>query len=77
MVEAAGIKVLNQSFFAQDTVASAGGCLAAHYLAAWVIWRLADKAAAKAALEYVVPVGEETFYIERALGTVEPFIPLR
>ncbi len=39
-VIAAGVEVLNQPFFAKDNVATAGGCLASHYLAAWIIARL-------------------------------------
>jgi hypothetical protein len=31
---AAGVEVLNQPFFANGNVATAGGCLASHYLAA-------------------------------------------
>jgi transcriptional regulator GlxA family with amidase domain len=34
-VEETGVKVLNQPFFARDNVATAGGCLASQYLAAW------------------------------------------
>ena len=36
----AGVEVLNQPFFARGNVATAGGCLASHYLAAWIIARL-------------------------------------
>jgi transcriptional regulator GlxA family with amidase domain len=75
MAEAAGIEVLNQPFFCEGNVATAGGCLSAHYLAAWVIWRLTDQVTASNALEYVVPVGEEAQYIDRALRVVAPFIP--
>jgi transcriptional regulator GlxA family with amidase domain len=39
-VEEAGVSVLNQPFFAKDNVATAGGCLASTYLAAWIIGRL-------------------------------------
>jgi hypothetical protein len=38
-VEEAGVAVLNQPFFATGNVATAGGCLASQYLAAWVIAR--------------------------------------
>lgn len=65
--EAAGLRVLQQPFFCQGNVATAGGCLSAQYLCAWVIARLQDRAAAAEALEYVVPVGEEERYVERAL----------
>ncbi|HEY7627606.1 MAG TPA: DJ-1/PfpI family protein, partial [Ilumatobacteraceae bacterium] len=36
----AGIDVLDQPFYANGNVATAGGCLAAQYLAAWMIARL-------------------------------------
>ena len=38
-VTAAGVRVLNQPFFAKGNIATAGGCLASQYLAAWVITR--------------------------------------
>src|SRR3984885_9877083 len=39
-VEEAGVTVLNQPFFAKGNIATAVGCLAAPYLAGWVIARL-------------------------------------
>ena len=39
-MEEAGVAVLNQPFVARGNVATAGGCLASQYLAAWVIARL-------------------------------------
>ena len=36
----AGVEVLNQPFVAKGNVATAGGCLASQYLAAWIIARL-------------------------------------
>jgi transcriptional regulator GlxA family with amidase domain len=73
-LEAAGVVVLNSSFHASGNVASAGGCLAAHYLAAWVIARSIDRQAAEDALRYVVPVGEEEQYIERAFAAITPYL---
>ena len=67
-VQEAGVEVLNQAFFAQGNVATAGGCLASPYLAAWVIARLQGVDAAREALHYVAPVGEKESYVERALG---------
>jgi transcriptional regulator GlxA family with amidase domain len=66
-VLAAGIDVLNQPFYVKDNVATAGGCLASHYLATWLITRLAGEQAAVDALSYVAPVGEKDEYIERAM----------
>ncbi|HEY6353029.1 MAG TPA: DJ-1/PfpI family protein [Burkholderiaceae bacterium] len=70
----AGVKVLNQPFHATGNVATAGGCLAAQYLAAWIIARTAGPAAAKSALHYVAPVGEKDEYVERAMRHVAPFV---
>jgi transcriptional regulator GlxA family with amidase domain len=73
-VIAAGIDVLNQPFFANGNVATAGGCLASHYLAAWIIARLEGIDAAKDALHYVAPVGEKEEYVERGLRNIMPYI---
>src|SRR5579863_10044440 len=73
-VEEAGVSVLNQPFFARDNIATAGGCLASQYLAAWVIARLAGVRAAEAALHYVAPVGEKEEYVARAMRNVEPYL---
>lgn len=73
-VIAAGIEVLNQPFFASGNVATAGGCLSSHYLAAWVIARLVGRDAATDALHYVAPVGEKEEYIARAWRNIEPYL---
>lgn len=70
-VEAAGVRVLNQPLFFKGNVATAGGCLASHYLAAWVIARLVGLDAAAQAIHYVAPVGEKDEYVTRAMGHVE------
>lgn len=75
-VQEAGVKVLNQPFFAQDNVATAGGCLGAQYLACWVIARLEGIEAARAALHYVAPVGEKDEYVERMLRNISPYLEL-
>ncbi|MGS5089804.1 DJ-1/PfpI family protein [Hydrogenophaga sp. A37] len=71
-VQAAGVEVLNQPFFAAGNIATAGGCLASPYLAAWVIARTEGEAAARAALHYVAPVGEKEAYVERAMAHLAP-----
>ena len=73
-VEEAGVPVLNQPFVAKGNVATAGGCLASQYLAAWVIARLQGVEAARSAMHYVAPVGEKDEYVERALGHIAPFV---
>ena len=70
----AGIEVLNQPFFARGNVATAGGCLASHYLAAWVIARLEGSEAAESALQYVAPVGEKDEYVARAMRNITPYL---
>ena len=73
-VVAAGVEVLNQPFFASGNVATAGGCLASHYLAAWIIARLEGIEAAESALHYVAPVGEKEEYISRAWRNITPYL---
>jgi len=73
-VEEAGVCVLNQPFVAKGNVATAGGCLASQYLAAWVIARLEGIEAAKSAMHYVAPVGEKDEYVARALRNIAPFL---
>jgi transcriptional regulator GlxA family with amidase domain len=73
-LEAANVAVLDRPFHANGNVATAGGCLAAHYLATWVMARLLNREAAEDALGYIVPVGEEAQYVARALDTVAPFL---
>ncbi|MCP3758002.1 DJ-1/PfpI family protein [Streptomyces sp. TBY4] len=76
-VVAAGIEVLNQPFYAKDNIATAGGCLASQYLAAWIIARLEGTEAAESALHYVAPVGEKEEYTERAWRNIRPYLPAR
>lgn len=70
----AGVEVLDAPFVAHGNVATAGGCLASQYLAAWMIARGAGLSDAEAAIHYVAPVGEKALYVERALAAIAPFI---
>jgi transcriptional regulator GlxA family with amidase domain len=72
-LEALGIRVLDRPFVASSNIASAGGCLASPYLAAWVILRLLGRAAAEKALATVAPVGEKNQYVAGVLGVVLPY----
>lgn len=74
-VIAAGVDVLNQPFFAKGNIATAGGCLASQYLAAWLIARLRGKDEALEAVHYVAPVGEKQDYIDRAWRNIAPYLP--
>ena len=72
----AGATVLDQPFYADGNIATAGGCLASQYLAAWILLRGATREDAEAALHYVAPVGQKEEYVARALGSIEPFLEL-
>src|SRR3546814_19506122 len=66
----AGVEVLDAPFVAHGNVATAGGCLASQYLAAWIIARRAGPRAAEEALHYVAPVGEKAPYVQREMDAV-------
>ena len=70
----AGVTVLDAPFVAHGNVATAGGCLSSHYLAAWMIARAASLEDMQAAIHYVAPVGEKATYVERATSVILPFI---
>lgn len=70
----AGVDVLNQAFYANKNIATAGGCMASAYLAVWVLVRLEGEQAARDALHYVAPVGEKDAYVELAMRHVLPYV---
>lgn len=74
-VQEAGVEILNQAFFAQGNLATAGGCLASQYLATWIIARLEGIEAAESAMHYVAPVGEKEDYVKRAMRNITPYLP--
>ncbi|MGE0715846.1 MAG: DJ-1/PfpI family protein [Alphaproteobacteria bacterium] len=71
---AMGVMVLDRAFHARGNVATAGGCLAAQYIAAWLIARVLGTAEAARVIGYVAPVGEKDEYAARALAAVTPFL---
>ena len=73
-VQEAGVEVLNQPFFAAGNIATAGGCFASQYLAAWMIARFEGLDAARAALHYVAPVGEKDEYVARAMNNIAAYL---
>jgi transcriptional regulator GlxA family with amidase domain len=73
-VEEAGVEVLNQPFYAEGNVATAGGCLSSQYLAGWVIARLVGIEEAEKAIHYVAPVAEKELYVERAMGHIGRYL---
>lgn len=73
-VQEAQVEVLNQPFYAQNNMATAGGCLSAQYLAGWVIAKLLSLESAKSSLYYFAPVGEKEQYVERAIANIQPYL---
>jgi hypothetical protein len=71
-VIAAGVDVVNQPFITHGNIATAGGCLSAQYLSAWVLARLKGEEAAREVLHYFAPVGEKEEYVARGMRHVIP-----
>jgi transcriptional regulator GlxA family with amidase domain len=67
---ACGIQVLDGPFHAEGNIATAGGCLASVYLGAWVIDRTLGADAARAAVDYVAPVGEKAETVDRVMSAL-------
>ncbi|MNE92847.1 hypothetical protein D3C80_1906230 [compost metagenome] len=65
---------MDAPFVAHGNVATAGGCLASQYLAAWMIARMATPLDAEDAIHYVAPVGEKAEYVARAMAAVGPYL---
>ncbi|HTG73843.1 MAG TPA: DJ-1/PfpI family protein [Terriglobia bacterium] len=57
-LEAWGVTVEEKPFIANGNVATAGGCLAAQYIAGWVMEKKADSAWKDLVLKSIRPVGE-------------------
>jgi transcriptional regulator GlxA family with amidase domain len=70
----AGVRVVDAPFHARGPIATAGGCLASQYLAAWMMAKRAGVEAATQALLYAAPVGEKDAYVERIMKVVTPFL---
>jgi transcriptional regulator GlxA family with amidase domain len=66
----AGVRVADEPFLARGPVATAGGCMASTYLAAWFMWRACGREATRKALHYAAPVGEKDAWVDHALGVV-------
>jgi len=66
--------VVDAPFHARGPIATAGGCLASQYLAAWMMAKRAGVDATAQALHYAAPVGEKQAYVERLLAVVKPFL---
>lgn len=70
----AGVKVLDQPFYASGNIATAGGCLASQYLATWILMRAGSQKDVEEAIHYVAPVGQKEEYVSRAIGSVEEYL---
>jgi transcriptional regulator GlxA family with amidase domain len=74
-VQAAGVNILNQAFYSSGNLATAGGCLSAQYISAWLIARLKSSEHAQEVLHYFAPVGEKEEYVTRAMAHISK-VPL-
>ncbi|MBJ7537670.1 DJ-1/PfpI family protein [Marinomonas transparens] len=73
-VKETGVKVLDQAFYAEQNIASSGGCLASLYLACWVIARAEGLEEAKEQMHYFAPVGEKEAYVEAMVRNISPYL---
>jgi len=67
-IEDLRLTVTGQTLSVSGNIATAGGCLSAQYLAAWLLLRLSGDTEARRALAYVAPVGDSEAYIEELMG---------
>ena len=58
LLESMGVRVVEEPFVREGNVATAAGCLAAQYLAGWVLEELLGTKVKEAALRLIQPVGE-------------------
>ena len=73
-LEGVGVTAEPVPLSADGNVASAGGCLSAHYLAAWVIAKKLGWEKARDIIHYVAPVGQKDDYIRRAEAVILPLL---
>ncbi|CAN5324056.1 DJ-1/PfpI family protein [soil metagenome] len=71
-----GLTVSDKAFLARGNIATAGGCLASQYIAAWIIGRAQGEKAARDCIWYAAPVGEKDAYADRALAAVGLSLPV-
>lgn len=70
----AGINIIDAPFYAQNNLATAGGCMSSQYLAAWIMAKLAGFEEAEKAINYVAPVGQKENYTGQIMNVVKPFL---
>tara|TARA_R110002110_G_scaffold3420_4_gene17331 strand:- start:1880 stop:2482 length:603 start_codon:yes stop_codon:yes gene_type:complete len=66
-IEELGLTVLDKTLSVNGNIATAGGCLGAQQLAAWILCRLVGEPAARDALAYVAPIGEGDDFVSRLI----------
>lgn len=66
----AGVEVIEQPFHAAGKIATAGGCLASHYLATWIVTR----ALGREMLRYFTPVGQQADWASRAFAAIDRYL---
>ena len=71
----AGANVIDAPFASHGNIATAGGCMASQYLAAWMISRMATQADADDAIYYVAPVGEKQIHVDMARNAIGATTP--
>lgn len=69
-----GVTVLEQAFYAEGNIATAGGCLSSKYLATWVISKLSSIENAESAIHYVAPVGEKESTVKHCMSVVGKYL---
>jgi len=60
---AEGLEISTRPLYQEGNVASAGGCLASYYLAAWAITKAVGWEVAADIVHYVAPVGQKDDYV--------------
>lgn len=71
----AGVRAVDDSpFIARGPVATAGGLLAAHYLATWLVWKRSGLDIALQALNQTTPAGERDDWVDRLVSVVRPCV---
>ena len=70
-IEEMGLTVLDKTLAVEGNIATAGGCLGAQQLAAWILCRLVGEAAAREALAYVAPIGDGDDFIDRLIAAAK------
>jgi transcriptional regulator GlxA family with amidase domain len=70
----AGVQVIEQPFYAAGSIATAGGCLASHYLATWIVTRTLGREVAADMLRYFTPTGQQADWAARAFAAIDPYL---